>query len=156
MTFRGFWSGAVLTVVCLTTGCSETTDVGAAASASDMSPEQSAALEDGAVSRDEYREGARRFVGCLAARGHEVVESEESDDDLVRLGIPESAVSSGDEQECYEAEWKALDTQWQVEHAETSASAQLLADCLENNGLPVPATAAEKTEAVAAAELDCP
>lgn len=63
---------------------------------------------------------------------------------------PEDAVLSGVEEPCYEAEWEALDMQWQGDHIETSETAFLMARCLETYGIEVPATMVEKDAALTA------
>jgi hypothetical protein len=149
--------GLACTVGVLLPGCSATDGSAEATTDSVMSAAQVAALADGAVDYDEYHEGARRHIACLAAAGYEVLMEEETFD-LVNFGTPEEAVLSGVDEECYQLEWKAVDMAWQEAHWETSETAFLMAECLESNGLPVPGTVAEKDAALKAAGIaleDC-
>ena len=122
-----------------------------------MSQEQTAALAYGDIDVDEYHEGARRFIGCLTAMGYDV-QVEEETFDLVNYGVPEAAVTAGDETTCYDAEFRAIDVQWQADHIETSETAALLAACLAEHGLDVPETIVEKDAALRANDIplnDC-
>ncbi len=112
-----------------------------------MSSEHSAAINDGDISADEYEAGFRRYRGCLAAAGYDLVINEEFND-TISYGVPAAAVESGVDQECYETEFSKIDEMWQLAREDTSYSAQVLRDCLVANGVTPEDTMEELVEQI--------
>lgn len=126
---------AVVVVAATLSGCS-----GAAETPSDLpseaavSQQQVDALRDGDVTWDEYQTGFAGYQACLSKEGYELVDPHITDD-LMEFAVPGAAVSSGADDTCYQYNWSKIDDVWQVAHQDTSASARLVAACLEANGI---------------------
>jgi len=100
----------------------------------EMSPEQTAALDDRHVDAAEYLAGFERLRSCLAAAGFELVDVAESNH-TKSYGVPVDAVDSGVEGACYSIEFEQVDMHWQLDHADTSESTRVMRACLTENGL---------------------
>lgn len=82
------------------------------------SAEQTAALADGVVSREEYVAGFDRYAACMAAAGFTVGGNRESE--IIAYSLSSEAVSSGADDQCYGFEFGQLDMEWQLAHPQTS------------------------------------
>ena len=109
-----------------------------AASSPTSSPDQSdalrAAVARGGVEHDDYIQGFQRYSSCLRDSGHEIVMLGEKGP-LLDYAIPESAVTSGDDERCYLREFEPVDTAWQLLNEETSEWAETLRGCLRDRGV---------------------
>lgn len=94
-----------------------------------MSDDQQAALADGMVSHDEYQAGFTRFQACLSSLGFEILVDGETNSTIL-YSVPDAAVQSGADAGCYDLEFRHIDGMWQVDHEDTSHSAEDLRDCL--------------------------
>lgn len=108
-----------------------------------VSAEQAAELGDGEVTTDEYSAGFRRFEACLSAAGYQLRDVVVAPSGYISAGIPDAAVSSGVERECYALEWMQTDIIWQLAHPDDSPSNQFRRDCLIQNGIQPGETAEE-------------
>ena len=135
-------------------GCSDDDDPAANSVAANpaWSSEQADAMSDGAVTVSEYRDGFRRFDACLAAAGFELADVDDSSE-VITYGIPDAAVQTGAEATCYEREFDAVDTTWQV-GVSNPRIVELLSRCLRSHDLPIPETQDEMAEALIAAGVD--
>jgi hypothetical protein len=79
------------------------------------SAEVQAALEDAAITRDEYDAGYRSFVACMDEANSPIEEFPMSED-IYQYGIPDAYVQSGAYDECYYYEFYAVDVAWQLAH----------------------------------------
>jgi hypothetical protein len=119
------------------TGCSSTTSTDSKAplnSPPGASAKQLAALEDNIVTEDEYTAGYRGFIACLADKGYTVMELGRPST-LYEIGIPDPAVQSGADEECYNREWAGIDMVWQTTHPERTILSDWYIDCLEEAGI---------------------
>lgn len=121
---------------------------------SEVSAEQLAAVEDDEVTQDEYEAGFQRFRACMSAEGYEVIVSGEFNDTL-NYAIPDAAVQSGVDEVCYTREFRLIDMAWQVAREDTSYSAQVLRDCLTENGITPEDTLKEMAQQAAEAGITC-
>lgn len=80
------------------------------------SAEQSAALADGVVSREEYEAGFDAYVACMADLGFEVSLVGMRDAEIIGYVIPGDAGMSGPANRCYEEHFSLVDMEWQVAH----------------------------------------
>ncbi|ROS52689.1 hypothetical protein [Frigoribacterium sp. PhB24] len=132
---QGLLAIAVAVAAVTLSGCS-----GAAETPSDspgeaaVSQQQVDALRDGDVTWDEYQTGFAAYQACLSKEGYELVDPHIADD-LMDFAVPGAAVESGADDTCYQYNWSKIDDVWQVAHQDTSASARLVAACLEANGI---------------------
>lgn len=108
-----------------------------------VSAEQQAEMADGVVTSEEYHEAFRRFAACLADQGYELVVHGEKYD-LIEAGIPQAAVDAGVDEPCYEGEWKLVDMQWQLDHFDSSYTAEFAKQCLLAHDLEVPERFADR------------
>ena len=76
------------------------------------SAEQTVALADGIVTRDEYLAAYDRFVGCLAVDGYQVYG--DRDMEVISYSTEADAGESGALDRCYIAEFQLVDAHWQV------------------------------------------
>jgi len=88
----------------------------------DPSAEQSAALADGVVTREEYVAGFDRYAACLLEAGYVIDANRTSE--VIMAAVGDDAVSSGVDRQCYVAEFRAIDMQWQAEHPQMSLDQQ--------------------------------
>jgi hypothetical protein len=109
----------------------------------ELSPEQVAALADGVAETAEYQEGFRRYQACLQAAGYELRDVSEDEYGFINAGIPDAAVQSGVDTECYVGEWKYVDMYWQLANEDNSPSTRFLKACLEELGIEPADTARE-------------
>lgn len=81
----------------------------------EQSAQQRAELSDGVVTRPEYAAAFNRYLGCLAALGHDAGGFEQREDyDRFLFGPPGAAVDDGSDEICYTREFKDVDTLWQM------------------------------------------
>lgn len=106
------------------------------------SPELLAALGSGEVGHDAYLAGFQRFAACLSGEGYEVVVHDDSGP-VVDYSIPEAAVVSGVDEECYAREFGPLDVAWQIAQSDTSEWARVARGCLEDRGIEAAGTVSE-------------
>ncbi len=99
-----------------------------------LSAAQFAALEDNAVTEDEYTAGYRRFVACLADRGYTVLELGRPST-LYDYGVPDAAVQSGVDEGCYSREYAGIDLIWQTTHPARTILSDWYIACLEEAGV---------------------
>jgi hypothetical protein len=99
-----------------------------------VSAEQAAALEDNVVTEEEYTAGYRRFVACLADKGYTVLELGRPST-LYEAGIPDAAVQSGADEECYNGEWSGIDLIWQTNNPERTILSDWYIACLKEVGI---------------------
>jgi len=99
-----------------------------------QSPAQQQALADGVVTADEYSAGFDRFAACMAEMGSPVIRIDRSGT-VYDYSITEDAVSTGLDVQCYVAEFEQIDMDWQIANQDTSASTQILRDCLAARGI---------------------
>lgn len=112
-----------------------------------MGDEQKQALADGEVTEAEVHESFERYRACLRTAGYELRDVTQ-DGPFLNFGIPDEAVQSGADDECYAAEYAGVDLIWQViENADYGERASMLATCLEQNGVPVVGQAGAATVA---------
>jgi hypothetical protein len=123
-----------------------------------LSSEQQAGLSDGVADTSEYHEGFRRYQACLAAAGYELRDVVQDEYGFISAGIPDAAVESGVDDECYVLEWKYLSMWWQVANEDNSPTNRLLAACLKEMGIEPAETTGEMVEQfdeAGASPLDC-
>lgn len=118
-----------------------------------MSAQQTEALEDQRVDEREYRAGFARFRGCLSNAGFELVRVTESNA-TIQYAVPAEAVDGGVEGACYSVEFEQLDMHWQLDHADTSESTQVMRDCLIENGIVPVGSSEEIGEQLKASGID--
>ena len=147
-------------VVCSVASCASTSTQGnkdVAGSEIQRSEAQQEAVADADVTLDEYRAGFRRFQSCLSAQGYEL-HGVAVGDVLIDYGVPDVAVESGTEADCYQSEFELVDMEWQVKNEDTSYTAEVSSKCLAENGVAPEDTLAEMTEQLEAAGIkfeDC-
>ncbi|MGO4536735.1 hypothetical protein [Leifsonia sp. 2MCAF36] len=98
-----------------------------------ISGQQRDALKDGRITWDEYQSAFKAYAACLTKKGYELVNPQVKDD-LMDFGVPGAAVESGADETCYAYNWGQVDGVWQIDHEDTSESAQIVAHCLQVNG----------------------
>ncbi|CAN7421703.1 hypothetical protein LJR045_002708 [Microbacterium sp. LjRoot45] len=118
----------------------------------ELSVEQAAALEDGTVTRDEYDAAFRRYESCITEAGFALVEVRE-EYQVIRYSVPNEAVVSGVDDDCYNGEFVLVDSQWQVSVEDVGEVASLLAGCLIEAGLDSSGTKAEKEQRLESAGI---
>lgn len=102
-----------------------------------LSPEQLAEMADGVVTAEEYHAAFGRYAACVAEGGFEVeVLGEEYG--LIEARLLYEAVEAGVDGPCYDAEYRLVDMQWQLDHIDTSSTAEVARRCLLTHGLEVP------------------
>jgi hypothetical protein len=120
----------------LLSGCSQV-PAGKAAStpapAPTISAAQAAALADGKITYAEYEAGWRRYVACDAKAGYTVVKGGETNE-VISGQVPDAAVTSGADAQCYDREFKQIDMIWQVSRENTSPQAVIFHKCLVAKG----------------------
>lgn len=104
---------------------------------------QRAALADGEVTRAEYRAGFDRLVACMAARGAGLA-AVDTTETVIDYSVMDRDLIAYDD--CYAAEFKQLDIEWQVAHSEQSDGARHLRQCLRRLDLPPGRSIAERIE----------
>jgi hypothetical protein len=109
----------------------------------EMSDDQRASVEDRTVTRDEYDAGFRRFSSCLEEKGFALLNVREAFQ-VLTYGVPEDAVQSGAEEECYSREFAAVDTLWQVSVEDVGEYSMIWSECLKEAGLDSTGTKADK------------
>jgi hypothetical protein len=141
---------------CATTASEEST-APSTISSTKSSAEQSAALEDSVVSREEYDEGFRRYQSCLSTAGYELVDVKE-EYQVITFGIPASAVDSGVDADCYDKEFAQVDSTWQLSVEDQGKYATIFGQCLADAGLDSGGTKVEKEQRLESAGItidDC-
>lgn len=96
------------------------------------SPEQTAALEDGVVTREEYEAGFSRFESCMERIGIELVGAVVSADIISYSYLPQGTVA---EENCYYAEFDHVSGAWQMENGDREGDLAFLGGCLEKYGI---------------------
>ena len=125
----------VVVVAATLSGCSGAAETPSSSpSLAAISRQQVDALQDGDVTWDEYQTGFAAYQACLSKEGYELVDPHIADD-LMEFSVPGTAVESGADDACYQYNWSQIDDAWQIAHQDTSASARLVAACLEANGI---------------------
>lgn len=77
--------------------------------------QQKQEMSDGVVTRAEYAAAFNRFLGCMAAGGHDIGGTQQRDDSvLFSYAIPEAAHSDGTDDTCYAREFREVDSTWQI------------------------------------------
>ncbi|PJJ63271.1 hypothetical protein CLV54_0929 [Compostimonas suwonensis] len=99
-----------------------------------LSPEQAAALADGAVTQADYHTQFDRYAECMAVAGHPL-EGVDTSGTIIRYVASGAAVSSGAADRCYAQEFAQVDRAWQSEHQDTSDDDRALRACLEVEGI---------------------
>jgi hypothetical protein len=115
-------------------GCSATADGTTVNAPPTASAEQIAALEDNVVTEDEYDAGWRRFVACLADNGYTVMDLGKPSS-VHEGGIPDAAVRSGADEECYAREYSEVDRIWQTNNPPRTIVSDWLIACLTEAGI---------------------
>ena len=121
---------------------------------------QDAALADGTVDLEEYTDGFERYRDCLAASGYELEPGPYGEpvgtmvDTHLEASVPEAAVTSGVEDDCYQAEYAEVDIAWQVAHQDETLQAAQWRACLEENGLTPEPTSELAYAQIFAADLE--
>lgn len=118
-----------------------------------MSDEQSAALEDGVVTEDEYQLAFRRFVSCVEEAGY-AIEVGPLENEIYQYAVPNDAVEAGVDFPCYEKELRQIDGEWQLMHEDTSPQAVALGACIEASGGVPEATYAGRVDQLPALGLN--
>ena len=77
------------------------------------SSEQTAALSDGVVTREEYLAGFQRFADCMADAGYPV-EMIDTSGENVDYRLSNVSVGTGTDEDCYVPEFETLDIAWQT------------------------------------------
>ncbi|QSB23251.1 hypothetical protein [Curtobacterium sp. 24E2] len=134
---RGLLAVAIATsVAALLCSCSGTApEPSRSQSAAAISQQQRTALDDGAVTWDEYKSGFDAYQACLSEAGYQLMDPQVDEFQLMDFGIPDAAVQSGTEKKCYQLYWAQLDGAWQAAHEDSSESAEIIKACLESNGV---------------------
>ena len=99
-------------------------------------------MADGVVTSEEYQTAFRAYSACLTAAGYDL-RVEDSNGYLVDYGIPDAAVQSGVNDECYGSEFQQVDVTWQLANEDRSATSELLRTCLTERGITPGETAEE-------------
>jgi len=99
-------------------GCADTAGNGSPSDSHAVlgqSAELKSALDDGQVTFAEYEAGFLRYKDCLALAGYEVAGVQfDSSTQLYSALIPNSAIATGQDESCYNAEYGPLDMSWQA------------------------------------------
>lgn len=98
------------------------------------SDEQSAALEDETITRDEYTSAYEQYKACLAAAGFRISEVD-SNAVILEYAVPAEAVSSGVDDDCYGTHFALVDAKWQISNFASSETADFLRQCLTEHGV---------------------
>ncbi len=112
-----------------------------------QSSDQAAALADGSVTFEEYQAGYERFVNCAAEQGHTITYMSTTGN-VIDYAMSTSSADSPEVQGCYSREFEGVDIGWQVSQDDNSETSQIMARCLEQWGMPVPETMAERMRAL--------
>ncbi|RLP75968.1 hypothetical protein D9V32_07350 [Mycetocola tolaasinivorans] len=105
------------------------------------------------VSVDDYRQSFARYSECLRVAGYSLDDRGETGQ-IIDYGVPEGAVDSGQDRECYEREFELVDRSWQLANRDSSAVIQLLIGCLVANQVEPQTTEDELYQQVIAAGID--
>ena len=106
---------------------------------------QSSALADGKVTLAEYQAGFLRYSDCMTRAGYPLVGVKYDPQTLLYSArIPNRAVETGADSQCYSREFYKLDLAWQTDPARSkppsdySSLGGLLSKCLTLLGVPYP------------------
>ncbi len=111
----------------------------------ESSPQQAAEIADGVATREEYLAAFNRFVGCMSGAGFEVL-GNDTTQVIIEYAITADAVQSGADELCYVSQFRDVDTAWQLQNEDSSETARVFRECLEENGITPSATMAELTQ----------
>lgn len=100
-----------------------------------MTDQQEAAVDDRKVTEEEYTAGFRAYQACLADAGYEIFAIARPST-VYDFAIPEAAVTSGADEECYDANFIAVDYFWQTANPPVTEWDSLARECLADEGLP--------------------
>lgn len=102
------------------------------------SAQQLSEIEDGVATREEYLAAFNRFAGCMGANGYDVGLAY-SDTVILNYSIPSAAGDEGVDLFCYLSQFQEVDTLWQLQNEDASATTRMMQDCLSERGI-TPAT----------------
>ncbi|WP_336921341.1 hypothetical protein [Aquipuribacter sp. SD81] len=115
-----------------------TTDPLLGADLSGISEAQAAEIDDRVATEAENRAAYERYRQCLAAEGFDVPEDPILQSDGTFMGgVPDAAVRSGVDAECYDREWALTDTLFQTrpEFQDAPSRTRWMRECLEERGI---------------------
>lgn len=110
-------------------------------------------MRDGEVTQEEYNAGFERFRSCLRAEGYDLLDIELFGV-VWQANIPEEAVDSGVEEECYIREYKFVDVIWQTHNQDDTEALQRMNHCLRERGLATATTLSAAEQLIAEIGLD--
>lgn len=119
----------------------------------EASVEQESILSDGTVTAEEYRAAFDRFSTCMTDAGYPLLGIDDSRP-IINYSIESAAVDSGEERDCYASHFKLVDMEWQVANEDTSETADIVRQCLINNGVAPAATLKEMDQQLRAISVD--
>lgn len=95
---------------------------------------------DVTVSESEYRAAFETFAGCMAEAGYGLVVHDDSGI-VIEYSIPGAVVGTPAESECYDP-FQPIDAAWQIANEDSTDSALLVRECLQEHGIESDGTAA--------------
>ncbi|MEP6479119.1 MAG: hypothetical protein ABJB03_09260 [Rhodoglobus sp.] len=117
------------------------------------SPQQAAEMADGIATREEYLAAFNRFVGCMSGAGFDILGGD-TDSLIIDYSITTEAVDAGVDELCYVSQFRDVDSAWQLQNENSSATADLFRRCLSSNGITPAETFEELDRQVNAAGSD--
>lgn len=157
----------VVAVVLLLAGCSSSASSEQSADGADgpltgvdvseASEAQAAEISDRVATADEYQAGFQRYRECLSAAGFELT-GVEFTNSVYEFGVPNAAVEDGADEVCYVSEFRYTDMLWQNTDAvqNSSDTAQLLRECLQERGIEPRDSLEELEEQLSGAGIELP
>jgi hypothetical protein len=91
-------------------------------------------MADDVLTREEYVSAFSRFVGCMGAKGFDVL-GDVTDDTLFDYAITDAAHRAGADELCYVSQFEDVDVAWQMQNAATSENTEIMRQCLVANGI---------------------
>ena len=88
---------------------------------------------DGKIARREYINGFNAFESCMNEDGFSLT-SEREVGGIFEFSIPDAAVKSGVDQQCYQTHFAFVDATWQYENGEERAFIERVNRCLGLDG----------------------
>ncbi|WP_418605296.1 hypothetical protein [Georgenia sp. SUBG003] len=124
---------------------------------SDASAEQAAEISDRMATADEYRAAFQRYRECLSAAGFELTDLDPTGS-VYEYAVPDAAVEDGADAECYDAEFRYVDMLWQTAEdvQNSSDTAQLHRECLQERGIEPADTLEQMSEQLREAGIELP
>lgn len=108
------------------------------------SPQETAELSDGIVTRAEDIAAFERYAVCMAALGHSIGDPVDSEYNITpTYAVDGAGVDSGADNRCYMTQYSAVDVAWQTEVENGSQATRSVRECLISSGVK-PATAAKE------------